>query len=45
MYNCDIESNKEQMQQYISNQKKASAERLKQVASKLKLKRQNKSKE
>ncbi len=42
MYNRDIETSKEQMQQYVANQKKASAERLKQVASKLKLKRQNK---
>lgn len=42
MYNREIEANKEKFQTYVSNQKKASTERLKVVASKLKLKRQNK---
>ena len=42
MYYKDIESNKEELERYTQAQRKASAERLKQVAAKVKAKKQSK---
>ena len=40
MYNRELETDKKALQTHISNQKKASAERLKTVAAKKKLKKE-----